>query len=147
MKKVPEFTDEQVRSVYLAYPRLIGPKRAYAAIRRALVEIDGKGVSDPVAWLLGRVNAFKAAQVGRERCYIPYPASWMNAGEYDDDESEWSSWRKNGAVAPERPKLDRAKLEAELADKRATLATVKLTPGGRAAYEDRIKEIEAMLSF
>lgn len=144
MKEPPIFAESDIRAIYLAFPRRVKPKTAYVAIRRALAEISCRDGSDPVKWLLGRVTAYAKSQVGREKCYIPYPASFMNAGSYDEDDREWSAWRKNGTVAPERDVFISRAVQAEIASIKETMASgawKRMDPRWQESYENRLKEL------
>lgn len=74
--------------IYQAYPRHIGKQAAIKAIKIALRNIDPN-------FLLDRVREYaeccdrNIAAGTMDRCYIPYPASWIRAGRYDDDPGEW----------------------------------------------------------
>lgn len=67
-------------SLYQAYPRHVAPDTAYRAIAKALAR-------KPFAELLAAVSRF-ATQCRKEQTevqFIPHPASWFNAGRYDDE--------------------------------------------------------------
>lgn len=70
------------RDIYELYPRKVKPLQAEKAIRKA---IDLKGFDN----LKEAVNAYSKAVKGVEKKFIPHPASWFNAGSYDDDRSMW----------------------------------------------------------
>lgn len=77
-------------SLYRAYPKHVAPQKAYAAIDRAL-QIK------PHAELLAAVQRY-AGDVSTglvEEKYVPHPASWFNAGRYDDEPAKLFS--ANGA--------------------------------------------------
>lgn len=82
------------RDWYAAYPKKAKPKAAAVAYAKAVKDIqgrDGLGGKDPVGFLLNRAKAFAASGIGKgDAQYIPHPASWLNAGSYDDDESCWA---------------------------------------------------------
>jgi hypothetical protein len=66
--------------LYQAYPRHTAPANAYRAIRKALAV-------KPFDELLLAVQAFcrKCSREGTEERFIPHPASWFNAGRYEDE--------------------------------------------------------------
>lgn len=70
--------------IYKAYPRHVAPDDAMKAIAKAAKK-------KPMAILLERTIAYAAAmkKAGTEKQFIPYPATWFNAGRYDDDPAEW----------------------------------------------------------
>lgn len=97
-------------AIYRAYPRQIGRQAALKAIRASLDRITAEARTlglDPAAWLLARVEEFAACTArwpAADRKFIPHPASWFNAGRYDDDPAEWGRSQKNGGgVAPAAP--------------------------------------------
>lgn len=73
--------------IYQAYPRKVGKAEATRAIAKAIKS----GAATPER-LLERVQAYAKAvalwPAGDEQ-FIPYPASWFNAGRYDDDPNTW----------------------------------------------------------
>ena len=89
-----------VDAIYAAYPRRVKPIYAKKCIRKALtriylarLDLDDL-MSQPHAdmapeWLLERVQAYAKSPAGNKGEFTPHPASWMNAGSYDEDESEW----------------------------------------------------------
>lgn len=72
-----------VVAVYDAYPRKVGRAKALLAIERAI-----RGGVDP-DHLLERVRAFAESPAGRAGKFTPHPATWFNAGRWDDDPAEW----------------------------------------------------------
>lgn len=90
-------------AIYDAYPRKIGRQAALKAIEKALKV-------KPYEELLERTQAYAAAvrswstdfrysgSSGKDTC--PYPASWFNAGRYDDDPAEWKGDQKYHASSP-----------------------------------------------
>lgn len=70
--------------IYKAYPRHVAPDAAMKAIAKARKK-------KPAAFLLERATAYaKAVKIAHiEKQYIPHPATWFNAGRYDDDPAEW----------------------------------------------------------
>ena len=72
-----------VETLYGLYPRHVGKIAAFKAISKALKR-------KPFEELLLAVQAY-SRKVARERTderFIPYPATWFNAGRYDDEELE-----------------------------------------------------------
>ena len=69
--------------IYQAYPRHIKKDPALTAIRKAMT----KAAPD---FLLSKVQDYAAAMSGENPKFIPYPATWFNAGQYDDDPKEWN---------------------------------------------------------
>ena len=76
--------------IYQAYPRKAGKKSALRAIERALADVKR---DDAAEWLLERVRAFAASPAGKAGEFTPHPATWFNAGRYDDDDAEWNRQR------------------------------------------------------
>ena len=82
------------------YPRKVSKIPARLAYAKAAKLVGHRA-------LLSTIKAYRAATNDykpKDRRFIPYPASWLNAGKYDDDQAEW--------VDAEQVTL-RAKLAAE----------------------------------
>ena len=80
-----KFLATAVEEIYQAYPRKKAPAEAKKAITKHLSVIAKRGTPDPTVWLLGQVKAFAKTRIGEDEKYTPYPASWFNAGSYDED--------------------------------------------------------------
>lgn len=74
--------DEQAAEIYELYPRKAARPDAIRAIKKAL---KGVGYTDLYAKTQKYATAVKESQ--KEMLYIPYPATWFNREEYNDD---WS---------------------------------------------------------
>lgn len=87
-----KWQNEDLEAVYNAYPRKVAKPKALAAIGKALDLIANRSgaPADPVSWLKGRVEAFAQSPAGLSGRFTPYPATWFNAGRYDDDAEEWN---------------------------------------------------------
>jgi hypothetical protein len=84
------------KSIYSEFPRKVAPKNAEKAILKALKEIqkeDSLSLIEAHQWLLGRVKEYaeRTARSGKEKQFIPHPATWINGGRYYDDPEEWGS--------------------------------------------------------
>lgn len=82
---------------YAAYPRHEAKHAASAAYGRRLQTIAlNRGTSRDEAhvWLVEVTRQFAASPAGRAGQFTPHPATWLNEGRYDDDQTEWS---KNGS--------------------------------------------------
>ena len=101
-KPKPSWTDEQIRAIYLPYPRKAKPRAAYKAIRGALArlpkELKSHGLEIPEdlhAWLLERTKLFAASPLIRGKLargakrYVDHPATWFNGGGYLEDPETW----------------------------------------------------------
>jgi hypothetical protein len=82
----PQFSQEQIHSIYWAYPRHKEPANAYRAIEKALNSIDSP---DPYTDLLAVVREYAQSTAGNQGRFTPYPASFFNAKSYLEDPSEW----------------------------------------------------------
>jgi hypothetical protein len=85
--------DEMAEQVYNRYPRKVGRTAAIKAIHKAAKQRMKAGDTerDAYAFLYRAVTAYAKSgeATSREKKFIPYPATWFNAGRYDDDPSEW----------------------------------------------------------
>lgn len=85
--------DEMAESVYQKYPRKVGRTDAIKAIHKAAKARmkAGDNERDAYAFLFRAVTAYaKSGEVAsRDKKFIPYPASWFNAGHWEDDPTEW----------------------------------------------------------
>lgn len=79
-----ELPTQKWRDIYNLYPRKVSPVAAEKAIRKALT------IKTP-EYLREAVVAYSKAVKAVDKKFIPYPASWFNAGCYDDDRSEWGT--------------------------------------------------------
>ncbi len=64
--------------IYAAYPRKVKRPRALKAINLALAG----GI--PPDQLLSIVTAYAASVIGKEKQFIPHPATWFNDRQYED---------------------------------------------------------------
>ena len=76
---------EDIEAIYQAYPRKKAPVQAKKAIGKHLAIIAQRGTPEPAAWLLGRVQAYARSRAREDQQFTPYPATWFNAGSYDED--------------------------------------------------------------
>jgi hypothetical protein len=89
-KKKKRFSAEDIERVRLAYPLKKAPGAARKAIGKAMERLGSRDESDPAAFLIARIAAWKAARdrdeaAGRFVPNCPYPATWMNAESYDEE--------------------------------------------------------------
>jgi hypothetical protein len=90
IRRIPEESDEQsseeslVTEIYLAYPKKVSKPEALRAIRKALKKIDGPK-------LLETTKAYAVATTGKERQFIPNPATWFNGERFNDDPADWTN--------------------------------------------------------
>lgn len=84
-------------AIYAAYPRKVGKTAAIKAIERVL-----KAGPITAETLLAKVEAYAAATslwADSDRDFIPHPASWVNAGRYDDDPNDWARTSSRSTTA------------------------------------------------
>ena len=95
---------EQIESIRLAYPRRVALEAARKMIARAAARlVKQKRFPDEHAarrFLFKKAAEFAMSPAGRKppkdgEDYRPYPATWFNAGHYDNDPAEWQ--KPNGA--------------------------------------------------
>jgi hypothetical protein len=67
-------------TLYQAYPRHVAPAAAYRAIGKALQV-------KPFDYLIAAVNRYAKSVQAADPQYIAHPATWFNAGRYDDEPS------------------------------------------------------------
>ena len=70
------------RKIYEAYPKHVAPAAAQKAIEKALTKV-------PADALLEAAQAFRSATENWDKQFIPHPATWFNAGRWEDDRSTW----------------------------------------------------------
>jgi uncharacterized protein YdaU (DUF1376 family) len=99
--KNSKLTEAQMERLYSLYPRKLDKLDAKKAIRKAVgVVIAGDAdhpampLHEALDYLAQRVTLYAQCVQGYDRDYIPYPASWFNAGSFWDDEREWSNKQK-----------------------------------------------------
>lgn len=78
----PKFSEEQIEAVYRAYPRPKNPEDAKRAIAKLAGRIE-------FAELLQIVRIYAAARSGQNPDFTPYPATWFNAGSWQEDPATW----------------------------------------------------------
>jgi hypothetical protein len=107
--------DADAEAIRQAYPRKVGGKAvALKAIHKALAEV-AKREADAAGWLLERVQAFAQSPAGQRGEYTPYPATWFNRQQYDDDPAEWARLdevRGNSKARPRPKAITNEELEA-----------------------------------
>ena len=91
-------TIASIDRIYAAYPRQVGKEAARRAIAKAVVAISDRGEENPHLWLLNRVTLFSGSRAGRAGKFCPHPATWFNAGRYDDNQEEWDRADSGGAA-------------------------------------------------
>jgi hypothetical protein len=89
-------TDTQIEQLYKLYPRKREPLDAKKAIRKAVgivmagdAEHPAMPLEDALDYLAQRTVLYARYAQGCNPSYIPYPASWFNAGGFWDDELDW----------------------------------------------------------
>ena len=81
-------SSEDVEKVRLAYPLKKAPGADRKAIEKAMTRLAARGESDPAAFLIARIAAWKAARdrdgaAGRFVPDCPHAATWFNQERYD----------------------------------------------------------------
>jgi uncharacterized protein YdaU (DUF1376 family) len=99
-------TETQLEQLYSLYPRKRDKLAAKKAIRKAVgVVIAGDPdhpampIEDALNYIAQRIALYARCVQGCDREFIPYPASWFNAGSFWDDEQDWSSRRNRTSDA------------------------------------------------
>ena len=84
--------------IYNRYPRKVAKDAALKAIDKAISAVSKRGSAGAVGdeeaaaqWLGSRGDLYAKSPQARQpdKSKVPYPASWFNAGRYDDDDTEW----------------------------------------------------------
>lgn len=75
-------TLSHAEKLYAAYPRKVARDAALKAIAQALKRVE-------FPELLEAVTAYAKSRDGKDPNLTPYPATWFNAGRWNDDRSEW----------------------------------------------------------
>ncbi|MCP4571448.1 MAG: hypothetical protein GY838_03780 [bacterium] len=122
----PKPTKADFDAWYAAYPRAAEPKTARKAYDKAVAELvvaRGQPLTEVVAWLLTRAEAFAASDKGKSGRYCPYPATWLNKGRYDEPDETWrdatngSGNTKRSGVGPDSPARHRQRDFTEYGDR------------------------------
>jgi uncharacterized protein YdaU (DUF1376 family) len=98
--KKSKLTDSQIEQLYSLYPRKRDKLDAKKAIRKAVSSVMAGDtdhatmpLEEAVDYLVQRLTLYTQCVQGCDRNFIPYPATWFNAGGFWDDERDWSSER------------------------------------------------------
>jgi hypothetical protein len=93
-------SEAQLEKLYKLYPRK--RDKLAAKINKAIaVVIAGDPdhaampLEEALNYIAQRITLYAHCVQGRDRDYIPYPASWFNAGSFWDDERDWGN-KQNG---------------------------------------------------
>ena len=78
-KHAPERGDDGFEAFWQDYPRKVGKDAA----RRAWSKLNPN--DDLVSMMLEALKKHKRLKQWQDREYIPYPATWLNAGQWDDE--------------------------------------------------------------
>jgi len=88
--KKMRFATKDAELIYAAYPLKADRERAIKAILKALARISKrKDVYGAYEWLLTKTKEYAASPKGRRKEFQKYPATWFNAGSYDDPRESW----------------------------------------------------------
>jgi hypothetical protein len=96
VSKIPPRLLMHASTSYMNYPRRMQKDDALVAFAAAIEKIAREKFSGDIEeaglWFDARVKLYAGSAQGRrpDKDKIPYPASWANAGSYNDDEQEWS---------------------------------------------------------
>ena len=100
-------TDAQTERLYSLYPRKRDKLDAKKAIRKAVGVVMAGDADHPAMqrddalnYLAQRLSLYAKHVRGLDPSFIPYPASWFNAGSFWDDEKDWCD-RSRGYI-PDR---------------------------------------------
>ena len=92
--------DNQAESIYEAYPRKIAKPEAIRAIRKALTK-------HTFEFLIDCVKSYAKARFGEDSKFTPYPATWFNREQFNDDPKTWKAESQTPArqsnIVPKQP--------------------------------------------
>jgi hypothetical protein len=98
-------TQAQAERLYSLYPRKRDKLEAKKAIVKATIVVmagdadhPAMPLEDALDYLAQRVNLYAECVRGCDPNFIPYPASWFNAGSFWDDTRDWGK-KSNGKPA------------------------------------------------
>jgi hypothetical protein len=81
------------------YPRKVGKDAAARAWASAIKRENSRLIVDGLDRLLPSLKA-------RDPQYVPHPATWLNAGSWDDEADPAPSPTSRGGTKPQRPPID-----------------------------------------
>ena len=106
----------QTEQIYSLYPRKRAKLGAIKAIQKAVGAVmtgdadnPAMQLEDALDYLAQRVTLYAQCVKGLDPHFIPYPATWFNAGAFWDDEQDWVSQQRevrtndNGRSAKDSP--------------------------------------------
>ena len=119
-------TEAQTDQLYSLYPRKRDKLDAKKAIRKATSMVmagdpdhPAMPLEDALNYLAQRVTLYARSVEGLDPNFIPYPASWFNAGAFWDDEQDWVKQQReantNGRTARKIPVISGSAVENTLA--------------------------------
>ena len=115
---VEDRTKDPFYQVYWAYPRHAKPEAALKAIKAAAKKVHANGTEHPGEYLLEKAKAYAAVRARvivadpTQDQYTPHPASWFNAGCYDEDPAEWAKTYHDKPQASAREVAQERRMEA-----------------------------------
>jgi len=128
-------TETQIECLYGAYPRKREKLDAKRAIRKAVTVVMAGDADHPAMpleealdYLAQRVTLYALSVQSCEPNYLPYPASWFNAGSFWDDERDWDINHRGKSPGARKP-MDYT-LTPDEAERRAGLEAAR-TVGAR----------------
>ncbi|MGH9501346.1 MAG: hypothetical protein ACRD20_00700 [Terriglobales bacterium] len=126
-------TDAQVDQLYRLYPRKRDKFKAQKAIRKAVSVVmagdpdhTATPLVDALDYLAQRVTLYGQRVRGCEPDFIPYPATWFNAGSFWDDEREWGRKPNGNGKNPHAPQQIDYVLSQDEAARRAGLEAARM---------------------
>jgi hypothetical protein len=104
-KRTRHSYEAEFETWYQAYPYRAGKDKAARAYKSVVTRIaKAREIDDSAAieWLLERTIAYANSPKGQDGVYAGYPASWLNAGNYNDDPAVWQQEGGRGQSKPPR---------------------------------------------
>jgi len=90
---------------WAAYPKKLGKRDAkdrFGKIAREVAKERGTTAAAAASMIADKAAIYSRSATAKDLQYVPYPATWLNQGRYDDDESQWARRRDVADATPAR---------------------------------------------
>lgn len=144
---------KQAEELYKLYPRKAKPDNAKAAIEKRLRQgVPFDHLRDRVEAFAECVSRWPSDKVPR---MVPYPATWFNAGQYNDDPASWEmegsaqplTLKQEGfSSAPERASMLKAWAEALAGDRTREACDARIEKAGAKFGPRFVEDMKTLAS-